>query len=59
MAGLDEAANVDLAKQAEELAKEAERLRQGSDADTVAHDAGDAAQKLSASIETLRRIARE
>ena len=58
MAGLDEAKDVDLAKQAEELAQEAERLRRPGDARSDSDGTPDADEKLSASIEKLRKIAR-
>jgi hypothetical protein len=55
MAGLDEAKDVDLAQRAEELAKEAERLREAD----LESPTPDADKKLSASIESLRKIARK
>lgn len=54
---LDDAKHLNLSKRAEELAKEAERLRQdGGEAEPA--PAREADEKLSSSIEKLRKIAR-
>lgn len=58
MARLDEAKNVDLDKEARELAMEAEQLRQDGQARAARRDTtDDDDEKLSSSIRKLRRIA--
>jgi hypothetical protein len=55
---LDDAKQVDLAKRAEELAAEAERLRQDGEGGAASDRDRESDAKLSSSIEKLRRIAR-